>query len=472
MRLTQLVLSTSLVLSLVACRGGGDDAPGDDTVTPDAPPVGGTVTIMEVQNDAMAPGTQVTVKGVVVTAIDAYGARTGDFFVQDPAGGPFSGIKVFGAPLEVIATLAPGDLVDISNAEKDEFTISTVPGARTVTELKPVEGATMTVVKKGTSAVPTPIEVDAKAIGAMERPAREAEWEKYEGVLIKVTGARQLRDTETFGTNPGPDSNEFRITGIARVQSVLADLPPGGVGECYASITGVGDFFFDDLVLPRSAADLVSGGTDCNPMATTIAQLQTGTPVELVSLTNVFVVAVSSNKKNLWISSSLTAAPNDGVYVFRGNQASTTEIESNVVVGAMVNVAGVGVEFNNDQTGETVTQLTGPKITVTAAPTTGPVPVAGQTAASLTMAVTGEPYESVLVTLTNVKVTTLGNNFGVGSLTQYPGATVFKSDDDIHKLSVLDACYASITGVWSYSPFENSYIFLPLSAGMTPGSCN
>ncbi len=476
MRLTQLVLSTSLVLSLVACRGGGDDTSGDDTVTPDAPPVGGTVTIMEIQNDAMAAGTQVSVKGVVVTAIDAYGARTGDFFVQDPAGGPFSGVKVFGAPLEVIATLAPGDLVDISNAVKDEFALMLDTSGRKVTELKPIEGGTMTIVKKGTGTVPTPVVVDAKAIAAMDKAGREAEWEKWEGVLIKVTGARQLAVARTFGTNPGVDSNEFRITGIARVQSLMAELPAdAGFGVCYESITGVGDYFFADLVVPRTTADVVTGGTGCNPMATSITELRTGTNVEVARLTDVFVSAVSRNKKNFWVTTSLTAAPNQGVFVFRGNDPATMDLTTAVVPGAKITVLGAAIEFNNDATGTTVTQVTGPPTyTVTAAATTAPVPVAGQTAASLNDAPTGEPYEGVLVTLTNVKVTSLGTaaTFGVGTLTQ--GATVFKSDDDAYQFlpAELNVCYASITGVWSYSAFDNAYIFLPTATGTGTGVCN
>lgn len=476
MRLTNLALSSTLLLSLVACRG-SDNNNGDDVQPmPDAPPPGGNVTIMEIQNDAMPVGTQVSVKGVVVTAIDSFGNRTGDFFVQDPAGGPFSGIKVFGAPLDQVATLAVGDVIDISNAVKDEFALTSDMSGRKVTELKPIEGGAMTLTKKSTGTVPAPAAVDAKALAAMAKADREAEWEKWEGVLITVSGARQLADTNTFGSMPGPDSTEFRITGIARVQSGLTELPAeAAFGVCYEKITGVGDYFFNDIVLPRSADDLVAGGTGCNPMATTINALQTGTNVELVSLTDVFVAGISFNKKHLWLSSSLTAAPNEGVYVYRGGSTASV-LPPDVVVGAKVNVVGAGDEFNNDAMGEAITQVVSPSITVTAAPTTPPVPVVGQTVADLNEAATGEPYESVLVTLTNVKVTTLGTsaNFGVGTLTQYPGATVFKSDDDIYRFAAadLDMCFATITGFWSYSVYENSYIFLPIAVGTGTGACN
>src|SRR5688500_12913085 len=106
------LVAVSLSLALLGWRAGGG---GDDEVGTDGGGDGsnaGEVTIQEVQNDAMTPGTQVEVKGVVVVQIDTYGKRTGDFFVAETGGGPFSGVKVFGAPLSVVATLQVGDIVD------------------------------------------------------------------------------------------------------------------------------------------------------------------------------------------------------------------------------------------------------------------------------------------------------------------------------------------------------------------------
>jgi hypothetical protein len=125
MRITTLAL-LGLGLSLVACRGGdGDDDSGgtpDGGPTIDTPP--SDVRIQDIQSDAMAPGTVVSVKGVIVTAIDAFGSRAGDLFVQEPDGGERSGVKVFGAPLDQVAMLQVGDLVDIAGAAKDEFALS------------------------------------------------------------------------------------------------------------------------------------------------------------------------------------------------------------------------------------------------------------------------------------------------------------------------------------------------------------
>ncbi|MBS1124829.1 MAG: hypothetical protein H6Q90_7057, partial [Deltaproteobacteria bacterium] len=114
----RISILASLGLSLLACRGSGgsgDDQPGVDA------PVGGSVTIQAVQNDTMPKGTAVELHGVVVTAIDAFGARTGDMWVEEVGGGAFSGVKMFGVPLDQLAALTVGDLVDVTNAEKDEF---------------------------------------------------------------------------------------------------------------------------------------------------------------------------------------------------------------------------------------------------------------------------------------------------------------------------------------------------------------
>ena len=182
-------LVASLGLSLLACRGSS----GDDSQNPDAPVTGGQH-IQDVQNDTMTPGTPVALSGVIVTAIDGFGAKTGDIWVEEPGGGPFSGVHVFGAPLDQVSALALGDIVDIAGAEKDEFAYMGNMGVggdtsgRSVTELKPVTGGMMTVTKTGTGTVPAPEMVDALAIGQKATQAeRDAEWEKWEGVLITVT---------------------------------------------------------------------------------------------------------------------------------------------------------------------------------------------------------------------------------------------------------------------------------------------
>ncbi len=182
-----------------------------------------------------------------------------------------------------------------------------------------------------------------------------------------------------------------------------------------------------------------------------------------------FITALAFNKKSLWVSSSLTAAPNEGIFVFRSGATLDAEFE----VGAKINVAGTVAENNNDATGDTVTQIAGgASVSFVAAPTGAPVPVTNQTAADLVVAGTGEPYESVLVTLTNVKVITKQDPsaFGVGQMQQ--GATTFETDDDVLRLTDdAGTCYASVTGIWSYQVFDNVYALFPISK-TDGGTCN
>ena len=473
MRITQLAL---LGLSLVACRGSGGGGGDDDVLVNDAPAAGGSVTIQEVQNPTMPVGTAIELDGVVVIAIDTFGARTGDIWVMEPGGGEFSGVKVFGAPLDQIATLVPGDIVTISNAQKEEFACSVaICGADfrdglSTTEVEGAAGGTLSVIKTGTGAVPAPTIVDALAIETKATQAeRDAEWEKWEGVLITVTNARQATDPSSFGGG-AVDQFNFKATGNVAVQSALASLGANAIaGTCYAGITGIGDFFFDYLLYPTSTDKLVTGGTGCAAQTvTTIAAIQAGTTTGSVVVNEVFVASLAKNKKSLWVTQSLVATPNAGIFVLR----SGAELPATIVPGAKVTILGKTKEQNNDTTGDTVTQIESASVQFLAAPVGSPVPEATLQASALVAAATGEPFESVLVTLTNVKVNALGDatpmtgNFGVGQLQQ--GATTFLSDDDILLLAdPVGTCYASVTGIWTYQVFSNAYGLLPIST--TPG---
>src|SRR5262249_39830224 len=137
--------------------------------------------------------------------------------------------------------------------------------------------------------VPTPATVDAKAIEDLpDEAARDAEWEKWEGVLINVTNVRQLNAVKGF-SDMNPDQFEFDATAGLAVQSVLADLPDTAVlNTCYSGITGIGDYFFNYLLLPTASDKLVVGGTGCSdiilPVAATISEVQSGAKTGLVQL--------------------------------------------------------------------------------------------------------------------------------------------------------------------------------------------
>jgi hypothetical protein len=520
-----LSLFALVLASVTACRGSS----GDDTVTPDSNVTGDDTRIQDIQSDAMASGTEVKVKGVVVTAVDNFGGKKGDFWIEEPGGGEYSGVHVYGAPLEQVAALHVGDVVDVLGAQKDDFHYNGTNGAGgfpegyAITELKPLDGGMMTVTKTGATMTITPDEVNALAIGQMaDFMARDAEWEKWEGVLIKVTNVTAMSSDKCVGSQcPDTTNHSFDIVGGAIVESALGPMPTPSVkqGDCLGSVTGVLDYFFDYQILPRdidgdgTTEDLaVQGGTcptenqaatcgdgmdndgdgfsDCNDndcivgvsscrTVTTINALQTGTlPTGGIEIQNVLVAALSKpsgqtnpTSKNMWVQTNLAAAANEGIYVFGDGRSLNS-----YTPGTRVTIIGKVTEFN-DMTGtEALTEINMLSIANGTGTTGAAVPLTGKNVTELS----AEMYESTLVTLTNVQATTIGTTsgtnqtFGVGDAQQRPVTTIltFKTDDDMYLLNSTTTCYATITGIWTYLARNDAYGFLPLAAGTGTGTCN
>jgi hypothetical protein len=440
------LLAFVLGLGLAACRSsGGDDSPGQDsTVTPD------DVKIQDIQNDAMTSGTPVKLKGVVVTAKDLYGAKTGDIWVQEPEGGEYSGIHVYtGTDIDQVSGLDVGAVVDIEGVEKDEFQYSEFDPGYGITELKPISGGHMKVTPTGEMMTLQPHVVDAVAIGQLGGfMQRDPEWEKWEGVLITVQNVSAQADQECVGSDCNdPMLQKLEITGGAVVESSLAPFPADYMdaealkrGDCLGSVTGVLDYFFDYQILPRSTDEIVTGGTSCPVENTdelcgdgidndgngfadcddfdcqdavascvssvTIEDIQTGGLTGNVQF-DAYIISLDKNQKHLWVADSTTAAINQGIYIYRGT--SETALDGTYVPGAKVHISGVINENNNDANGDTVTQIKGTTqtpvtVTVTDPPADDPTPLTVADPATLADPTTGEPYESVYVTLTNVEI--------------------------------------------------------------------
>jgi hypothetical protein len=274
MRYTPVLVAT---LSIVfACRSnsgdGGIDAGSNGSN-------GNCPTIMQVQSDSMPPGTAVCLNNVVVTAVDTFGTRTGDFWVEDPAGGPFSGVLVFppATALSMVQALNVGDIVSISGTVKDEFALTGSNGdmtGRTDTELDVPKGGALTLTKTGTGAVPAPSVVDANAIGQLFDPTQaktngggaafNAAWEMWEGVLVTMSNVDAFGAPKSFGSG-GADQFDLDISGDARMEGALMDITASNikVDTCMGTLTGVVDYFFEYLVYPRTAADFNTSGTGC-----------------------------------------------------------------------------------------------------------------------------------------------------------------------------------------------------------------
>jgi hypothetical protein len=103
---------------------------------------------------------------------------------------------------------------------------------------------------------------------------------------------------------------------------------------------------------------------------------------------------------------------------------------------------------------------------VVEAPTTAPPPLTGVAIATLNGETTGEPYEGVLVTMANVKVTTAAVNvemkFGPvprSSDEAIQGVVGFERRPSDATNGTDPVCYATMTGVWTYQPFEDTFRF-------------
>jgi hypothetical protein len=260
----------SQILGLGDVHAGADapptiDAPSatDGPSGPDAPsgsPDAAGLRVQDVQNDAMPIDTPVRLAGVVVTAVDRYGSKIGAFWVEDPAGGAFSGVEVFGAQAADFDLLGLGDVVTIDHARKTEFASVNDTSGRTVTELAPEVGMTMSVTKTGVGTVPAPSIVDTTLMAAVP-----AEAEKWEGVLVEADNVR-LGNT-LVPAPPGADATnvEAPITGPIVLFSSMTKIDPAVYTReyCFAKLTGIVDYFFTYNLLPRTATDLGSAGTGC-----------------------------------------------------------------------------------------------------------------------------------------------------------------------------------------------------------------
>jgi hypothetical protein len=467
----------------VACRGGStNNTPDGSTTGSDT----GGIHIQDVQSDSMAPGTAVELHSVIVTAFDTFGTKKRqDMWVEEPGGGPFSGVHLFfNPPLADSVNIAVGDLVDVSGAIKSEFALTGATGdtsGRTVTELQAPKGGTMTVTKTGIGVVPDPHIIKAAELDAMPQAARDAEYEKWEGVLVKIENVRTRSYPQGFGSKPYPDdAYKVGVTTTLLVESTQAKFSGVDGLSCFASITGVEDYFFDWLLLPRSANDVVAG-TACTPMPTTpstITDIQAAVPAGAIELDNVYVTGVSFNKTSFWVSTSPTAAVSEGGYVF---QSSTTLVlDPAIVPGAQVNVIGTVSEFNDDTTGGTLTEIQPLRITVVNGTPVALTAKTGLTVSDLMVPATAPLYESVLVTLDNVKISAVGASANGFIATATQNGTSFGIGTDIVQLKAPDdlACYKTVTGFWTnlevatVTTKPNAFGFIVRDLGTKDGTCN
>jgi hypothetical protein len=515
------VLIPALALGLGACRSSSKDNPDSGMNNGDGQN-GDDTSIYDIQDptNKIQIGQQVNVRGVVVTAIDNFGAKKGDFWVEEPAGGAYSGVHVYGASLSDVAAIQVGDLVDVTGGVKNEFALTgsnADPTGRTVTELQPASGGSIAVAKVGDGTVPDPAAVDALAIGTMADPAaQDAEWEKWEGVLVTLDNVAVVGSVAQIGgSTPDPTLQKFPVTGPVYAESSLAAFPTVAAGDCLTSITGVEDYFYDYLILPRSTDEVATGGASCpapetgaaacgdgvdndanghadcgdysciSDQAATCVQDTTVSAINMganatpaVNLKGVYVTGIAFNQKNLWVADSLTGAQYNGVYVYRGSSAMT--LDSQIKIGSKVDVdQGIASAYHGlyevgyipgvDNT--PMVSYVGPDGTV--------APLTGVTIADLSDTTNQPKYLGTLVQLQNLKVTAVVPPSGQEGqhITVTDGSMTLTVDDTMYRATVaVDDCWATLNGIVSLNTYNNPSTLqvLPTVAGdiVGGGTCN
>ncbi|MBL9103729.1 MAG: hypothetical protein JNL82_22475 [Myxococcales bacterium] len=215
---------------LVEDGGGDTTGTGTDTDT-DTTTGDNAATVYDIQQGVFTVGDVVTVEGVVATSGLTF--KKDGFFVEDPAGGQFSGIFVYVGAMAV--NVAPGDVLTITGSYDEFFDASQIKVA-----------AAADVKKTGTAPLPA-AEVLAPADIA-SAPAAEP----WEGVLVQVDNVMVSKVVDMFG--------EFQVNNVLQVNDLFfakVDWVNPSVGTKYTSLTGVLEYSFDVFKLsPTKAADI------------------------------------------------------------------------------------------------------------------------------------------------------------------------------------------------------------------------
>jgi hypothetical protein len=244
---------------LVGRDGGGEDGPGTDTMPADMAIDGPytAVTIQQVQDGAMPVGTPVMLTDVIVTAVDRYGDKVGDVYLQQPGGGAFSGITVFGATEDQLLGLDFRDIVTVTGV-KTEFALAADTTGRTVTEIVASKEHPITIVHSGNNGTVAIEYLDATAIAAMPQAEQDQELAKWDGAYVQLSLVRAASNIGMVGVDP--TYTQFSVPPF-RVQSAIAPFP-GGIttGTCFTSIRGVCGYFFNYNILPAQSGATIGAG--------------------------------------------------------------------------------------------------------------------------------------------------------------------------------------------------------------------
>ncbi len=213
--------------------------PDVDLASTCSPPGDGVLNVFDLQDPSCPdhptpeptgpPGLKVDLVGMVVTA-----RFSKMFFIQDAAGGPWSGMAVYNHSIST-SELSPGTIVDVSGAYQEFYGLSEL------------YLDSFTVV--GDSGEPEPYDIGHPSYIATGGPLAEP----FESVLVRVS--------QVTVTNTKPDCphefGEFMVNGDLRVDDLGQWYYDAAVGDLLATITGPLNYGFGNAKLePRYDADI------------------------------------------------------------------------------------------------------------------------------------------------------------------------------------------------------------------------
>jgi predicted extracellular nuclease len=424
------------------------------------------VTIYDITTRKISEKTQVVLKDVIVTAVDGNGQYSGDMYVQDPKGGPNSGLKLY-RPQRVdagqITDLIPGDHVKVEGQIK-YFSPATspFPDAKSVIELD--QGCQVSRLSSGPPPVPAEIQ-----IADVKDATKAAGWENVL-VTLKNVGVTKPLDAK-YG--------EFEVGGALAVDDELFPYTPQ-LGDCI-SATGILFYFYNYKLAPRDAKDIAAGSGCAQIQTLRIKDLQDETspnhptPGSSVSVTAVITAVdsllsggASPQYTGFWIADP-SGGPRSGIYVYY-SWKDTSPAEQKPKYGDLVELTGKYEEYkaSSSTKPETVSEITGAAWTSKGPAPSVPAPATVQAAEVATGGAKTEDYEGVLVKVENVEVGdfvlttgTAPRKVGIKLATSnlYVENELF---DFMNPEPAVGTKYTSITGVLQYS-FDNFKI-LPRSA--------
>lgn len=232
-----------------SCEMLSDAAPADD---------GGPLvarTVQQVRDPQTPVSTPVELTNVIVTAVDLYGGRIGELWVQQPGGGMGSGIKVYGAERSEVALLGIGDVIDVTGGQKSHFTNANDLTGRFEIQVSPLQE--LHIARTGATATPVITPLNWVGISNQTGSQLDEERAKWAGTLVRATMIPALEPPMTLAADP--TLQQFAVPGF-HVQSLLAPFPSGiDTGTCFQWIVGVIEYNYNYYIQPPTTADVMMG---------------------------------------------------------------------------------------------------------------------------------------------------------------------------------------------------------------------